>query len=136
MVEQFRGVVLDKAVSLSAALKLSLWQRHRRVKKPSICERYCGVRRMWPMRRPKAFRVQPFPSTSNTCGAHVFLFQLFISLSRLEGLRWRPTISSHHADTKSHAPPEKYILGVCTCVLCVDMTRDAMINTGGERNRV
>jgi hypothetical protein len=43
MVEQFRGVVLDKAVSLSAALKLSLWQRHRRVKKPSICERYCGV---------------------------------------------------------------------------------------------
>ena len=30
MVEQFRGVVLDKAVSLSAALKPSLWQRHRR----------------------------------------------------------------------------------------------------------
>jgi hypothetical protein len=25
---------------------------------------------------------------------------------------------------------------VCMCVLCVDMTRDAMIDTGGERNRV
>jgi len=24
--------------------------------------------------------------------------------------------TSHHADTKSHAPSEKYILGVCTCV--------------------
>ena len=37
------------------------------------------------------------------------------------------------------APPEKYILGVCTCVyvcVCVDMTRGAMIDTGGERNRV
>jgi hypothetical protein len=43
MVEHFRGVVLDKAVTLSAALKPSLWQRHRRVKKPFICERYCGV---------------------------------------------------------------------------------------------
>jgi hypothetical protein len=48
-------------------------------------------------------------------------------------------LSSHHADIKSHAPPEKYILGVCTCVyvcVCVDMTRGAMIDTGGERNRV
>jgi hypothetical protein len=43
MVEQFRGLVLDKAVSLSAALKPSLRQSHRRVKKPSICEGYCGV---------------------------------------------------------------------------------------------
>jgi hypothetical protein len=43
MVEQFRGVVLDKGVSLSAALKPSLWQRHRRVKKPSICERYVSI---------------------------------------------------------------------------------------------
>jgi hypothetical protein len=25
---------------------------------------------------------------------------------------------------------------VYVCVLCVDMTRDAMIDTGGERNRV
>jgi len=25
---------------------------------------------------------------------------------------------------------------VCMCVLCVDMTRDAMIDTRGERNRV
>ena len=30
MVEKFHGVVLDKAVSFSAALKPSLWQRHRR----------------------------------------------------------------------------------------------------------
>jgi hypothetical protein len=30
-------------VSLSAALKPSLWQRHRRAKKPSMRERYCGV---------------------------------------------------------------------------------------------
>ena len=37
------GAVLDKAVSLSAALKPSLWQRHRRAKKPSICEHCCGV---------------------------------------------------------------------------------------------
>ena len=50
----------------------------------------------------------------NTCGAHAFLSQPFISLSRLDGPRRRPTTSSHH--TKSHAPPEKYILGVCTCV--------------------
>ena len=40
---QVRGVVLDKAVSLSASMKPNLWQRHRRVKNPSICERYCGV---------------------------------------------------------------------------------------------
>jgi hypothetical protein len=35
--------------------------------------------------------------------------------------------------------PEKYVLGVCTCVyvcMCVDMTSDVMIDTGGERNRV
>jgi hypothetical protein len=43
MVEQFHGAVLDRAVSLSAALKPSLWQRHRRAKKPSTCERFCGV---------------------------------------------------------------------------------------------
>ena len=73
----------------------------------------------------KAFRVQPFPSNGNTCGAHVFLFQLFISLSRLDDPRWRPTISSHHADTKSHAPPEKYILGVCTCVYVCVVCRNA-----------
>ena len=41
--KQFRGADLDRAVSLSAALKPSLWQRHRRAKKPSICERCCGV---------------------------------------------------------------------------------------------
>jgi len=34
---------LPWAVSLSAALKPSLWQRHRRAKKPSICERCCRV---------------------------------------------------------------------------------------------
>jgi hypothetical protein len=28
---------------VEAALKPSLWQRHRRAKKPSICERCCGV---------------------------------------------------------------------------------------------
>jgi len=47
-------------------------------------------------------------------------FSAFFSLSRLDGPRRRPTISSHHADTKLHAPPEKYILGVCTCAyVCV-----------------
>ena len=36
----------------------------------------------------------PRPSTGNTCGAHVFLFQLFISLSRLDGLQHHHTIPS------------------------------------------
>jgi hypothetical protein len=53
--------------------------------------------------------------------------------------RARPIISSLHADIKSHAPPEKYFLSgityVCVCV-CVDMTYDATIDTGGERNRL
>ena len=66
------------------------------------------------------------------------MIQYSISLSRLDGPRWRLTISSHHADIKSHAPPEKYFLGgytyVCVC-MCVDMTYDATIDTGGERNR-
>jgi hypothetical protein len=51
----------------------------------------------------------------------------------------RLIISSNHADIKSHAPPEKYFLGGCTyvCVcMCVNMTYDATIDTGGERNRV
>ena len=47
----------------------------------------------------------------NTCGAHAFLSQPFISLSRLDGPRRRPIISSHHAHIKSHALPEKYFLG-------------------------
>jgi hypothetical protein len=87
----------------------------------------------------KTFRVQPLPNIGNTCGAHVFLSHHFISLFRLDGPRRLPIISSHHADIKSHAPPEKYFLGGCTyvCVcMCVDMTYDATIDTGGERNRV
>ena len=54
-------------------------------------------------------------------------------------LSLKTIISSHHADIKSHAPPEKYLLGGCTyvCVrMRVDMTYDATIDTGGERNRV
>ena len=45
--------------------------------------------------------------------------------------------SSHDADSRSHAPPEKYlrVLGVCVCV-CIDVTYDAKIVTGGERNMV
>jgi hypothetical protein len=43
----------------------------------------------------------PLPNIGNICGAHVFLFQLFISLSRLDGHRHRPAISSHDADIKS-----------------------------------
>jgi hypothetical protein len=62
MVEQFRGVVLDKAVSLSAALKPSLWQRHRRVKKPSICELYCGVSISVKSAPLKYGRIMPFVS--------------------------------------------------------------------------
>ena len=42
MVEQYHGAALDRAVSLSVALKPSLWQHHRRAKKQSICERCCG----------------------------------------------------------------------------------------------
>jgi hypothetical protein len=75
----------------------------------------------------------------NTCGAPAFLSQPSIFLSRLDGPRRRLIISSHHADIKSHAPPEKYFLGGCTyvCVcMCVDVTYDATIDTGGERNRV
>ena len=78
-------------------------------------------------------------SPRSTCGAHVFLSQPSISLSRLGGPRRRLIISSHHADIKLHAPSEKYFLGVCTyvCVcMCVDVTYDATIDTGGERNRV
>ena len=40
MVEQFRGAVLDRVVSLSSSLKPTLWHRHTRVKKPSICDHY------------------------------------------------------------------------------------------------
>ena len=43
MVEQCHGAALDRAVSLSVALKPSLWQHHRRAKKQSICERCCGA---------------------------------------------------------------------------------------------
>jgi hypothetical protein len=63
------------------------------------------------------------PSASSPFQApaiHVGHTYSFFSFLRLDGPRRRPTISSHHADTKSHAPPEKYILVVCTCVyVCV-----------------
>ena len=58
------------------------------------------------------------PSASSPCQTsairvgHTYSFFSFLSLSRLDGPRRRPTISSHHTDTKSHVPPEKYILGV------------------------
>jgi hypothetical protein len=60
-------------------------------------------------------------------------------ISRDNGPRRRPIISSQHANIRLHAPPEKYFLGGCTylCVrTCVDMTYDATIDTGGERNGV
>ena len=62
-------------------------------------------------------------------------FQLFISLSRLDGPRRRPTISSRHADTNSHAPPEKYILGVCTCVYVCVVCRYIDKRKRGRRKR-
>jgi hypothetical protein len=63
----------------------------------------------------------PLPNIGNICGAHVFLFQLFISLSRLDGHRHRPAISSHDADIKSHTTPEKCThTSVCALVrMCV-----------------
>ena len=50
----------------------------------------------------------------------------------------RPMTSSHHADIRWHAPPEKYFLGVCMCVcVCVvDVTYDSTIVRRGERNRM
>jgi hypothetical protein len=57
----------------------------------------------------------------------------------MDGPRRRPVMSSHDADITSHALPEKYFLGGCTyvCVcMCVDMTYDATIDTGAERNKV
>ena len=64
---------------------------------------------------------------------HTYFFLGLFSLNRLDGLRRRLIISSHHADIKSHSPPEKYFLGgytyVCVC-MCVDMTYDATIDTG------
>jgi hypothetical protein len=57
MVEQFRDTVLDRTVPLSAALKPSLCQRHRRAKKPSICERCCVTLRGFNFRQVGATEI-------------------------------------------------------------------------------
>ena len=72
-------------------------------------------------------------------GTRIPFSAFLISLTRLDDPRPRLIISSHHADIESHAPPEKYFRSgrscVCLCV-CVDMTYDATIDTGEERNKV
>ena len=48
----------------------------------------------------KPFASSPFQTSAIHVG-HTYSFFSFLSLSRLDGPRRRPTISSHHADTKS-----------------------------------